>query len=545
MGQKIKLFVIILISFFYSATANNTDKTVELYLLKGDTFLVNNSPIIALDFYNEALTTSIKKNDKNGIYNSYSKIGMLYEKISNYNKATENYYKSLKIALKEDNKAKIAESYKNLGNVYILLEKYREAYDFFIKSANIEKQRNNLKGIAANYNNIGEVYRFQGKFEKALEYYQKAIDINLQMNNKYWLAINYENVGTIYHKKGNLKLAFSYYTKALEHSKEINDKEGITSISNNIGKLYYDKLDYDNALEYLTISYNVASKLSSPEYIKDAAKNLSDLYYFLNNYKKAYDFFKIYENNEAKIKKASESKKIEQLETDFKLVKKDTEIEILEQKNKNNKLQLYLLVLLVLFIIISVILMYYRITIKHKKTKDLYIANEQRIEAQKTLAETEIKNIELEKSRLEDVLKYKNKELMNFALHIIHKNDLLVNIKNELKIIHPNDSNISKQIRDLLLKVTQSQSLAEELNQFQENVENANKEFFVKLDEVFPDLTPNERRLAAMLRINLSSKEIASLNNISIKAVEMGRYRLRKKLDLTNNHGLSEFFKNL
>jgi len=525
--------------------AQDINKKSDFITLQADSLLEDNKIISALDLYKQGLDVSIKEKDSISQFHIYIRIGLLYERISNYNKSADNYYDAFKIAKEQNNKANLADAYNRLGNLFILDEEYDKAYDYFIKSSKLEKEFGNERGIAATYNNIGEVYRYKGENDKAIEFYKKAILINKKMDNKEWLAINYENIGTIHHKKGDLKLAYDYYMKALAYAKEINDRFGITSISNNIGRLYFDRYELKKSLEYLNTAYNEAFNISSPEYIKDAAKNLSDVYYTMGEYKKAYAYFQIYIRNYDKIKQASESRKIEQLETDHELDKKDKEIQILEQKNQNSKLQMYVMILIVVLIVITSLLTYNRIKIKHKKTKDLLIANEQRIEAEKILAETQIKNIELEKEKLKDDLKYKNKELMNFALHIIHKNDFLVNVKNELKSIKSKDINTSKQIRELLIKINQSQRLTEELDKFQENVENANKEFFEKLSKSYPDLTPNERRLAALLRINLSSKEIASLNNISIKAVEMGRYRLRKKLDLSTNDGLNDFFRNL
>jgi DNA-binding CsgD family transcriptional regulator len=76
-------------------------------------------------------------------------------------------------------------------------------------------------------------------------------------------------------------------------------------------------------------------------------------------------------------------------------------------------------------------------------------------------------------------------------------------------------------------------------------VDHTHQEFFNKLRRSFPDLTKNEERLCAMLRLNLSSKEIAALSNISVRAVEMGRYRLRKKLKIPFTTSLIDYLKEI
>lgn len=77
------------------------------------------------------------------------------------------------------------------------------------------------------------------------------------------------------------------------------------------------------------------------------------------------------------------------------------------------------------------------------------------------------------------------------------------------------------------------------------NVEKVNQDFFNKLDQNFPELTINEKQLCGLIRLNLSTKDIASIKNISPKSVEMGRYRLRKKLNLAPKEELSAFLRRL
>ena len=102
-----------------------------------------------------------------------------------------------------------------------------------------------------------------------------------------------------------------------------------------------------------------------------------------------------------------------------------------------------------------------------------------------------------------------------------------------------------ERIKELALNVQQSINLQKDLDDFQNNIDHVNSSFYRKLKQKFPTLTKNEERLCAMLRLNLSSKEIAALNNISIRAVEMGRYRLRKKFDIPSTTALSDFLQEL
>jgi len=528
-----------------NSSVNVIAKEIKKELNLGDYYKNNNNVIKAYEVYNTALLKSQKLDNKNLMYISYTRLGLLYERIGNYKLSAENQIKALNIADNLSDNWKKARSYNYLGNIFILEKDYTQAYDYFIKSAKIDQELKNDKGIAGTYNNIGEVYRYQEQYDKALKYYKKAIPINRRMRNNQWLAINYENIGSVYFKRGDNKEALRYFSLALNHAKIINDYEGLSSIYNNIGELYLNQNKNDLALKYLTLAYKYASKISATLFIKNSAFNLSKAYSIKENYKKAYQYFKIYQEAETKLNENLRTKRISQIVAEYQLDRKEKENEYLKKKNEFDRLKQYALILIIILIFVIGLLMFTRLRTKQKKTQELLEQNKLIIKTEKTLAEIELKNIELEKEKLSQELNYQKKELVNFALHIIHKNDFLISVKNELKKIRTNDVKTGKQIRELLLKINQSQKINADLEEFQQNVERANKDFLDALNNNFPDLTKNEKRLAALLRIDLSSKEIASLSNISIKAVEMGRYRLRKKLDLGTNESLTDFFQEI
>jgi len=524
---------------------NSFTETINKELNLGDYYKHNNNIIKSYEAYNTALIESKKINDENLMYAAYVRLALLYERIGNYKLSAENQIKALNIAENLSDNRKKAISYNYLGKIFILEKDYNQAYHYFIKSAKIDKRIKNNQGIAGTYNNLGEVYRYLEQYEKALKYYKKAVPINKKMKNNEWLAINYENIGSVYFKKGNNKEALSFFYLALEHANMINDYEGLASINNNIGGLYLKQNKIALALNHFSVAYNYATQISAPLYIKDAAFNLSEVYSKKEQYKKAYLFFKEYQQSQTKLNENIRSKRISQIIAEYQLDRKEKENEFLKKQNEFDTIKQYALILIIVLIFVIGLLMFTRLRAKHKETKELLWQNELIIKTEKTLAETELKNIELEKAKLNQELTYQKKELVNFALHIIHKNDFLISVKDELKKIKTTDVTTGKQIRELLLKINQSQKINADLEEFQQNVERANKDFFDALNHKFPELTKNERRLAALLRIDLSSKEIASLSNISIKAVEMGRYRLRKKLDLGFNESLAEFFQKI
>jgi DNA-binding CsgD family transcriptional regulator len=142
---------------------------------------------------------------------------------------------------------------------------------------------------------------------------------------------------------------------------------------------------------------------------------------------------------------------------------------------------------------------------------------------------------------------YRDKELANQTMGIIQKNKLLLKLKEELDLIQK--STDDPQLRTRLLVITRR--LDKEIDNKQQNkifetyFEEVHEEFFNRIKEKHPNLSPRDLNLSAYIRMNLTTKEIATLLNITGRGVEIGRYRLRKKLDLPREVNLSTYLSNI
>src|SRR5690606_15759617 len=143
------------------------------------------------------------------------------------------------------------------------------------------------------------------------------------------------------------------------------------------------------------------------------------------------------------------------------------------------------------------------------------------------------------KEHLEKDVAEKNGQLAASTMSIIRKNEFLSALKEELK--RSDTSKVSGVIKTI------DKEISEEDNwkMFQEAFKNADKDFFDKLKSKHPGLTANDLRLCAYLRLNFTSKEIAPLLNISVKSVEIKRYRLRKKMELPHELNLTDYIMSL
>lgn len=172
---------------------------------------------------------------------------------------------------------------------------------------------------------------------------------------------------------------------------------------------------------------------------------------------------------------------------------------------------------------------YYRI-----QEEKLIEENKKALELARLQNEKEI--IKIKNEQLEKDFKSKSKELAASTLSIVKKNELLMEIKDQLLKIQ------DKKTTSSVLKIIDGNLNHNENWQFfKEAFNNADSGFFKKVKSLHPDLSPNDLKLCAYLRLNLSSKEIAPLFNISPRSVEIKRYRLRKKMGLHNNENLTNY----
>lgn len=178
---------------------------------------------------------------------------------------------------------------------------------------------------------------------------------------------------------------------------------------------------------------------------------------------------------------------------------------------------------------------------KHKKElKEKETAyKEKALEAEKEI-------IHLRNESLQNEINHKNKELANTALHLIHKNKILNSIKVQLNsILDKQSAQTNKPEIELVISRINKELKNEKFQElFEDYFDNVHQDFISRMKEKHPELSPRELRLCAYLKMNLSTKEIAPLMNISIRGVEIGRYRLRKKLNLEREENLISYLMN-
>ena len=170
---------------------------------------------------------------------------------------------------------------------------------------------------------------------------------------------------------------------------------------------------------------------------------------------------------------------------------------------------------------------------------------EEQFQRQVLVSEKEI--IRLRNEKLENEMVFRDKELANQTMNIIQKNKFLIKLVEELQRIQSTTEDQTVKNKMILLKKRVQKEIDDKQQNrvFETYFDEVHNEFFNRMKEKYPDISPKDLRLCAYIRMNISTKEIASLLNISYRGVEINRYRLRKKLDLERDVNLPTFLSNI
>ncbi|MGV3541399.1 MAG: ligand-binding sensor domain-containing protein [Rufibacter sp.] len=192
---------------------------------------------------------------------------------------------------------------------------------------------------------------------------------------------------------------------------------------------------------------------------------------------------------------------------------------------------------------------FYQVDKRYKTEKRRLILDKERKLGQKDMEIRQITNQSeqeidrLRNEKFEAEIDHKNRELTYSTLHLLNKNELLNNVKLELQSIMKNGGSAAPQeeLRKIIRSIDQNITSEVDWKQFEVHFNHVHGDFIHRLQDRFPNLTPQEIKLSTYLRLNLTTKDIAQLLNISVRGVEISRYRLRKRLELDRSENLTDF----
>ncbi len=498
------------------------------------------------NYYLGALQIFEAIKDEDGVNKVYNNLGILNYQKGDFATALDYYNKARLYSERTSQTGALADVYDNIGIIYGVMKDTVRDFEFKRKALWVNRQSNDLKRLLLSYSNLGTGFFNYGVYDSSRRYLDSALNLSQQLEDQFTEAHVLNNLGELYINTGNLVEA----KKALDRCKilreSLDDPLGLAIVHRNLGIISNQIKSLKESESYFRKSYEIATDIEANEQAMNACEELVALYQFQGKFKDANEYLQRYHQIKDSLFSKDQALRIQDLtlkyeteKRDKELVKSKAQLEINRKQEQLNRQRMIFAVIILILALISTWLY----SLKKKLELQDKLKKEQ---DEKLILDLRLQNTVLEQDKLKQELDYKNKEITNFALMLVQKRELVDKITDLLIYYRDHRQHQSSQAFEELINEIRNAMLAEkETQEFEQYVDQVCEGFFVSLEHRFPGLTKNEKRLAALLRMNLSSKEISGVLNISPKSVDMNRYRLRKKLQIETEEELANFFARL
>jgi DNA-binding CsgD family transcriptional regulator len=525
-----------------------TDKEKINYLSSNINSIIFIYPKKAMDYLDYYEKIPIVQQDSMKICYVLHGRGLCYEMMGDYSQALDYIFKSLRLAETIKDSIRIAYSLAEIGFIYENQSgQYEISLEYQKKALEIYKKLKNYHEISGAYNNIGNSYRILNQLDSAVYYHKKSIKTSLEHIDKSQnaistLAITYTSIGDDYQKLGYDDSVLFYKDQARVILEENNMQSILSDLYYGYAYYYRQKGDPEMTQLYLLKSLDIALNIGLKKNQIACYNGLSLVYEDQNNYKKAYESMVKRSILIDSLNQAETRTKLAELQAQYDYELNKHKIEKLELDGKVKDLHFIILVYTVISIIVIAIIILISLLLKRKKDKLLAKEKDKKHESERLLAKAEKEKAEILNQELKLQLEFKNKELTTHALNMMQKNKLLQELTQRIDAFRKTASDEQKnELRKVKREINRFLRSDKDWDLFKLYFEKVNDNFFEKMKAINPELSINDLRLGALIKLNMNIKESASVLNVAPNSVKSARYRLRKKLNLDIDDSLYNF----
>ncbi len=523
---------------------NHPVKQGELCFILNATYLYSGNLDSALYYSNRAFTIFSKLGDSTRVGRALVNIGQIEKEMGDYTGAMEKYMAAMKVFRAIGSKAMIARAQVEVATLSAVTGDVEKAIQFNTEAARYYESTEDEHTYAYIILNLANDLIFTKREDTALILLKKAIPIFKQDNDIY-LQMNAEaQLGRALHRLGKSEDAIKHFKESNRLGAEQNFMAQLAYNHEFLSIIYRDINKPELALYHSMESYQIHRELGLNEEYRSAVNSLATAYENVNMPDSALKYFREAITIGDTLFSLETKRQLNELKARYESDLKEeqikagkAEIELLNQKNEAERNRTIALGLgLILFTLLAIwIITRQRTRMQHNRKISA--------EKAKTLqAELSIKTEE--QKRLKSELDHKIRELTTQALLIAEKNEMMLSFKERLKEISERAEE-NTAMNQLVNKMDRAENKTQDWDKFMEIFKEVHPDFLNHLNEKFSGLTSNDLRLLALMRMNFSNKEIASILHISDDALKKARYRLRKKLDLPSEENMHDYIMGL
>ncbi|MBV6645277.1 MAG: tetratricopeptide repeat protein, partial [Cyclobacteriaceae bacterium] len=481
-------------------------------------------------------------------------LGLLYDNSTDYERSATYYNKALEAYRKIGDSQHEAYALNALAGLKMHESSYVEALDFYHRAYEIKYTLGLPSAIQLN--NIAVAYKRMMELEKAFEFGQKSLDDAIYYEDSVSISRVLNTIGDVFLLQGIFDSSFVYYQQSLAIAKEVGHSSLMTAATHELARFHehqgeteeakniYKKLlasdhlsqyqrerlqlslaetyqknkEYHDAIK--TAAQGIRSAIDNRHHmtVKQLAELLKDTYQLHGDASKAQYFATLASTYSDSLKAKNQASQFANMRIKLETLEQEKTIEALQQQAQIDALiRSRLLIVIIAIAAVSILIMIYLQTRRRYENRIQGIKNE---------------SLQQEVERRKD-------ELHRQTVHMIHLNNTLNEVEEQLKKIGKDGGYLDT--KRIFQKININKQLEKNWENFNYYFGSVNQDFFQRLLDKNSKLTQHEQRICALVKMNMTNHEIATLLNIEAQSAKMAKYRVKKKLDLCEEVDLGQY----
>lgn len=436
--------------------------------------------------------------------------------------------------------------YNNLGSSFQHQREYAQADTFFNKAIQINESRKDKQKLFVNYNNLAVTYAKQQNHDKALEYAFLAIHQLDAEKDKDMIMLMQQSIASIYLNRNEPLLALKIIQEVEKYQRQKGQSPFLIYTYRLLAQIYLHLNRTDAALEALQKAKQQADLCHNDKEQVPLLSLFAEIYAEKNEYANAYHNLARAVSIKDSLSDIENRHQFTDIEEMYLAGQERNRQESVAAEQERKKNAIVYTLLIVIIVSLVVMLLRNRLSSARKRAASAESLQEahRQFEAELQRKEEEKAQLEKQLASQDEMLLQQKREMASLSIQSVQNENYIEKLNEEMKRllleINVKETEKRKHIKEIISKINQY-STQSNWEEFRYRFENVHDSFFQKLSAQYPDLTTNDQHLCALLKLGLSTKEIAAITFKEVRSIESGRNRLRKKLGLSEKEDLAKF----
>lgn len=482
-----------------------------------------------------SLNTAIKKDDKLAAGLCLNRMGHICYRLAHFPQALDYHLQADKLFRKQGDPLSLAENLNDIGIIFLHNNQPDLARQQYDEAMAIYKRAGDKRGMAFTYGKIGHLFVMAHHYDSGFYYQRLALNEYVLLGDKTGMAKMNGEMGNIYEDLEKYDTAWTYFERAQVLSQQTGDTVIYIEALNNMGDIFRKTGRYQQALPLTRRALELALLTNELSHLGSSYRDMAKTYHLMGNNDSAYYYQRIGQAYVQEIYSRENGTQLAILKTMYDVEKQNNEIIRLKA---TRRITVAIVVIVLLLLVLGGLI----ISRQRLRIRNAHLMNEQEKQAHHAVQAM----MGLQEQTLKQELELRSRELSSYTLHIMQKNQFLEKLHLQVdEMLKDDRRDQRKPLKQLQLQINQHFNHDQHWEEFRNIFDQVHQAFFLKLKEHCDTLTRSELRIVALLKMNLTSADMATLLGISEDSIRVMRYRLRKKLNLPQGESLTMFIQSL